>query len=221
MAEPLGQPYRDEWGNVWQDYPGDNGQPNSVLIEMNNYPGQNRGASPGYGQLGAPSASGQDRYGSGGYGQSPMGQTVGNPDRFGSSGYGTYTTGGNYTGVPAAPAAAPVAPAPVSNEYVAPVPAPVYAPAPGYAPASSPMPAMPLPPPPPPRSNWSMKIGERLGAFNPAQGAGTLRLPQNLPGRAPAFMQPGQRPPMPGNLPSYPTPGTRPVLPPLPNLPRR
>ena len=137
MAEPLGQPYRDEWGNVWQDYPGDNGQPNSVLIEMNNYPGQNRGASPGYGQLGAPSASGQDRYGSGGYGQSPMGQTVGNPDRFGSSGYGTYTTGGNYTGAPAAPAADPVAPAPVSNEYVAPAPAPAPTPAPAPAPASS------------------------------------------------------------------------------------
>lgn len=78
-------------------------------------------------------------------------------------------------------------------------PAPVYA---NGQVAMMPGPSMP---PPPPRSNWSVKLGERIAAFDPSQGARSFQMPQNLPGRAPQYMTPGQRPPMP----------------PMPNLPPR
>lgn len=99
-------------------------------------------------------------------------------------------------------------PPPADTYYVggAPVYAPPpagYAPAPaGYAPAAS-MPMAPAPPPPTP-SNWSMRLADRLASFNPAAGARTLALPNNLPGPRPQFRQAGTPPPMPlPNLPAY------------------
>lgn len=124
-----------------------------------------------------------------------------NPDRYWSPGYSTLGSGGDMGGSPVSGDTYGGG-VPADTYYAA---APVYAPASaGYAPAAS-MPVAPVPPPPPMPSNWSMKLGERLAAFNPVAGSRTLALPNNLPGPRPQFRQAGTPPPpMPlPNLPAY------------------